>query len=73
MVSSKSHSCLGCEYYDKGNCAWFVVKKGYSRPKKVPIDLRKKGCSHQLAKEGYNGEHSKLINRLVELFNGEFV
>ena len=73
MVSSKSLSCLGCKYYDRGNCAWFVIRKGYSRPKKIPIELKTKGCSHQLPKNGYEGENEDLIEKLVELFNGEFL
>jgi len=73
MVSSKSHSCLGCKYYSKDSCMWFVIKRNHRYPKLIPCKVIDTGCKYQLPVEGYNGKHKSIVSKLVELFNGEFI
>ena len=73
MLSSKSHSCLGCNYYNEGSCLWFVEKAGYRKPKNIPIDIRLKGCSKRISDKHYKGEHEEIVSQLIELFEGEFI
>ena len=73
MLSSKSHSCFGCNYYSHGSCLWFVKKAGYSKPKNIPMDIRLKGCSKRISNKFYEGEHEELVFKIIELFEGEFI
>jgi len=73
MVLSKSHSCLGCDYYNEDSCLWFVIKAGYSQPKVIPMDIKFKGCSKRISNKFYEGSHEDIINHLIETFEGEFI
>ncbi len=73
MIKSKSHSCLGCNYHSHGSCMWFVVKKGYNRPKHIPHDTLLKGCKHRVSDKYYEGEYEEFVGKLIDLFEGEFV
>ena len=67
MTKSKSHSCFGCVYHNRGNCSWFV-----GRPKPIPADVLYKGCKHRIDKVK-EVEGNEIIDKIVELFDGEFI
>ena len=73
MLSSKSHSCLGCNYYSHGNCTWFVKKAGHRKPKSIPLDIKFKGCSKRISDKHYEGKHEDVVSKIIELFEGEFI
>ena len=73
MVSSKSRSCLGCNYYNEDGCMWFVEKQGYRYPKTIPEEVISKGCSKRISNKYYQGKHENIVSYLIEVFEGEFV
>ncbi len=73
MLSSKSHSCLGCNYYSQGSCTWFVQKANYRKPKLIPFDVKYKGCSKRVSDKYYEGENEEIVSKLIDLFEGEFI
>ena len=65
-------SCNSCYLENNMKCYWFIKRNNESIAKEIPSDVFSNGCSkYELRID--NIEESKLLSRLIEVFDGEII
>jgi len=72
LIKNKGRSCFGCRYLYKNKCNWFyLVQKTMS--KTIPIDVQQVGCDQYEQKVKLTKGNTKLIEYIINKFEGELV
>jgi len=73
QVISAVRSCYGCVYLvSPRRCDWFKVHR-HRESKLIPLEVMSKGCKLRIPITSYVFDSTGVVEKIIELFEGELM
>ena len=73
QVISAVRSCYGCVYLvSPRRCDWFKVHR-YKESREIPLEVMSKGCKLRIPITSYVFDSTGVVEKIIELFEGELM